>query len=373
MSRAFGVDISRYQSSQDGSKKQNFDALKNHTEEVVFIAARAGISWNYEDPMFDYYWSEMARIKVCRLAYHVVYFGESALAQMDSLFKILDNQVDWNHDRLVLDLEVAGINTRARITATTQKCLDICRSRTGRYPICYSRASWVNSYLAINQLPKLDWWLATYRKALPYPLFTPEHPGPPALPIGVDTYLIHQTGEKTKGIGSVSRYMDYDRWNGNKADVLRYFNNPDYIDPPVEDPVVVLFRARCIVSALYTRQGPGLEYKAVGSLSFGEEVDVYEVKNEWFRIDPTASIWCSGKSQYMRRLDPNQPPEPLFKAKVIVSALYKRKGPGKNYDILGYLVKGELVNVYEVKDGWYRIDPTDQVWCCGTNQYMTRQ
>lgn len=33
-----------------------------------------------------------------------------------------------------------------------------------------------------------------------------------------------------------------------------------------------------------------------------------------------------GKSQYMRRLDPNQPIEPLFKAKVIVSALYKRKG-----------------------------------------------
>ena len=78
MSRAFGVDISRYQSSQDGSKKQNFDALKNHTEEVVFIAARAGISWNYEDPMFDYYWSEMARIKVCRLAYHVVLWRKCA-------------------------------------------------------------------------------------------------------------------------------------------------------------------------------------------------------------------------------------------------------------------------------------------------------
>jgi uncharacterized protein YgiM (DUF1202 family) len=134
--------------------------------------------------------------------------------------------------------------------------------------------------------------------------------------------------------------------------------------------VEVLFRARCIVSALYTRQGPGVEYKAVGSLSFGEEVDVYEVKNDWFRIDPTASIWCSGKSQYMRRLDPNQTPEPLFKAKVIVSALYKRKGPGKNYDILGYLVKGEVVNVYEVKDGWYRIDPVEQIWSCGTNQYM---
>lgn len=29
------------------------------------------------------------------------------------------------------------------------------------------------------------------------------------------------------------------------------FNDPDYIDPPVEDPVEVLSRARCIVSALY--------------------------------------------------------------------------------------------------------------------------
>jgi GH25 family lysozyme M1 (1,4-beta-N-acetylmuramidase) len=370
MARAFGVDISKYQSSQDGSKKQDFDALKAHSEEVVFIAARAGISWNYEDPMFDYYWSEMARIKVSRLAYHVVYFGESALAQMDSLFKILDNQVNWEHDRLVLDLEVAGINTRARITATTQKCLDICRSRTGRYPICYSRASWVNSYLTISQLPKLDWWLASYLKTLPYPLFTPEHPGPPTLPIGVDTYLIHQTGDKTKGIGSISRYLDYDRWNGNKADVLRYFNNPNHGDPPIENPVEVLFRARCVVSALYTRKGPGLDYKAVGSLSFGEEVDVFEVKNEWFRIDPTASIWCSGKPRYMRQLDPNQNQDPLFKAKVIVSALYKRKGPGKTYDICGYLVKGEVINVYEIKDGWYRIDPGDQIWSCGMPQYM---
>jgi len=150
---------------------------------------------------------------------------------------------------------------------------------------------------------------------------------------------------------------------------LRYFNNPDHDDPP-ENPVEVLFRARCLVSALYTRQGPGVEYKAIGSLSFGEEVNVYEVKNEWFRIHPNTSIWCSGKPQYMRRLDPNQNPNPLFKAKVIVSALYKRKGPGKNYDVCGYLVKGEVVDVYEVKNGWYRVDPVEQIWSCGTPQYM---
>jgi hypothetical protein len=35
----------------------------------------------------------------------------------------------------------------------------------------------------------------------------------------MDTYLIHQTGDKNKAIGSASRYMDFDRWNGSKADV----------------------------------------------------------------------------------------------------------------------------------------------------------
>jgi len=63
MSRAFGIDISKYQSSQDGSKKMDFTAVQNHAEEVTFIAARAGISWGYTDPMFHHYWNEMARIK----------------------------------------------------------------------------------------------------------------------------------------------------------------------------------------------------------------------------------------------------------------------------------------------------------------------
>jgi hypothetical protein len=31
-----------------------------------------------------------------------------------------------------------------------------------------------------------------------------------------------------------------------------------------------------------------------------------------------------------------------------------------------------VVNVYEVKDGWYRIDSVEQIWSCGTNQYMQK-
>lgn len=371
MSRAFGIDISKYQSSKDGSKKMDFNVVKNHAEEVTFIAARAGISWGYTDPMFNYYWNEMKRINVLRIVYHVLYFGESALAQMDSLFKMLDGRANFAHDRIALDLEVAGINPRNRITATTQKCVDICRARTGFFPIVYSRASWVDTYLSIDNLPTLDWWLATYRKPNVSPLYTQEHGGPPYLPKGVKTYLIHQTGDRGKSIGAVSHYMDYNRWNGEKADVLRYFGNPTGISLPQENKV--LFKAKCIVSALYKRSGPGPTFKVVGNLYLGEEVSVYEVNDGWYRVDPTAQLWCSGKNTYLQRLGDTPPSEKvLFKAQCIVKALFKREGPGTNKKIIGNLLKDDVVSVYEVKGDWYRIEPQQSVWCSGSSQYMRK-
>jgi len=62
--------------------------------------------------------------------------------------------------------------------------------------------------------------------------------------------------------------------------------------------------------------------------------------------------------------------EVLFKAQCIVSALYKREGPGKNNKIIGNLIRDDVVSVYEVKDGWYRIEPGQSVWCSGASQYM---
>ena len=310
MTRAFGIDISKWNTSTDGKITVNFDVIKAHSEKVIFIAARAGVSWSYEDPCFAYYWAEMDRIRVCRIAYHVPYFGESALAQMDFLFKILTNKVDWAHDNIALDLEVAGINTKGLITTTTLKCLEICKTRTGRYPIVYSRANWVDTYMNVAALPKLDWWLAQYRTALPSPLYTPEHPGPPRLPEGVSSYLIHQTGDRCKSIGSTARiYMDYNRWCGNNADVARYFGYSIFSDPkpeedinppPVEDEPI--FQAKCIVGSLYKRSGPGISFPTVGYLVLGEVVNVYEERNDWYRIEKSEQVWCSGGAQYMQRL-----------------------------------------------------------------------
>jgi GH25 family lysozyme M1 (1,4-beta-N-acetylmuramidase) len=219
---AFGIDLSRYNTSPDGKVKVDFDVISDHQPEVVFIAMRTGVSWGYQDPWFATYFQEAGRIGRVRLAYHVLYPGESAERQMDNLFRIM-GAVDFAHVPIVLDLELDHGKSVSRITACTVESLNIIRRRTGRIPIIYSCAGWVNQYLRAADLPPVHWWLAQYRWSLPYPLYTPEYPCPPAMPAGVKDWLIHQTACRGASVGAKANYfMDYNRWHGDKADVLSF-------------------------------------------------------------------------------------------------------------------------------------------------------
>jgi len=62
-------------------------------------------------------------------------------------------------------------------------------------------------------------------KFIDYVLGNGTFDSPPALPTSVNSWLIHQTGEKYSGkeVGVSSYYVDSNRWNGDTIDVLRYF------------------------------------------------------------------------------------------------------------------------------------------------------
>ena len=246
MEKAFGIDISRYNYSADGSKKPDFDRVKRKTS---FVAVRAGISWGYADPWFSYSWENLKGTN--RLAYHVPYFGESAQAQADNIFKIVSG--DWVHDRLVIDAELDHGLSKYQITKTTNELLKICKARTGMYPIIYSRANWIDAHLNVADLPDIDWWLANYLWPRPYPLYTPEHPGPPAMPKGVTKWLIHQTGERYSGseVGVASYYVDSNRWNGDVGDVMDYFNANEPPEMTLEERVADNTRRIEILEALH--------------------------------------------------------------------------------------------------------------------------
>ena len=225
MTLPFGIDISKYQYSSDGKLKPDFDKI-NAT--CAFVAVRAGISWGYTDPWFSYSWEHLT---VPRLAYHVVYPAEDSSRQMEHFLNIVQPE---ESDRLVLDLELDHGYSKARITQTVNDCLAYILENTGRYPVIYSRALWVNQFLDVSALPtNLDWWLAHYLARRPAPLYTPEKTPPPLLPKGVTQWLIHQTGERGNGgqVGVRSYYVDTNRFNGTHAELLAYFGLGEVVPP----------------------------------------------------------------------------------------------------------------------------------------------
>lgn len=208
----FGIDLSRYNTSMDRRVGVDFDVIRVHEPRVSFIAMRSGASWGYQDPCFAHYLTEAQRIGVACLAYHVIYPGQSAQAQVSNLLRIANDYLD--QVRLVLDLELDFGLAKRTIMQTVLGCLEELERETGSLPILYSRAGWVDQHLEVRDLPQVDWWLAQYCWRRPVPFYTPEYPCPPLLPRGVDSWLIHQTAERAPSIGApASRYMDYDRMN----------------------------------------------------------------------------------------------------------------------------------------------------------------
>ena len=250
---AFGIDLSKWNTSTDGKKKVNFNTIAAHDPEVTFIAMRAGISWGYQDPWFNYYFTEAGRIDRVRMPYHVIFPGELASPQMDNFFRIM-GEIDYSTTPLVLDLELHHNQSISTITKTTADCVRILTKRTDRIPIIYSRTTWINQFVQVSSLPPVHWWLAQYRWPLPSPAYTPEFTSPPRpLPRGVPTWLIHQTASRGKSIGAAAmRFMDYNRFNGSKNELLKFAGRK-----PVEPVICPVDFQPCDRASLRAQEGRG--------------------------------------------------------------------------------------------------------------------
>ena len=272
MGQAYGIDISSYQGLP------NYSVLNS---QVDFAAIRAGISWGFVDPRFKINWQNVA---VPKIAYHVVYPGENANRQMEHFLSIEPLKPT---DRLALDLELAHGYSKRHITDTVLQCLYYLRENTGRYPVIYSRANWVDEYLYVDQLPTdLDWWLATYLKRLPSPFFTPERSSPPLMPKGVTRWLIHQTGERSKGskVGVQSYYVDSDRWNGTLETMNEWFSREEElpIPPVVEKPLYKAVVIDIDPDGLRVRSTPN--GTVVDKVYTGTELEIWQEVTDWVRI-----------------------------------------------------------------------------------------
>lgn len=212
--KPFGIDVSRWQGSI------NWDAVAVNERKVLFSGIRATISWGYVDSWFNRNWAESKRVGIVRAAYHILYPGVSPKSQMDNFLKVVGDE--FGELPLVLDIELSHNKSPQEITNSILQCSAIIETQTGKKPILYSRASFIDQYVTGTHAPgawlnQYDWWLAHYLRS------GEEHAGPPALPKGVsrNRVILHQTSPAGESFGVQSKVLDYNRWQFD----LTHFKN----------------------------------------------------------------------------------------------------------------------------------------------------
>jgi len=204
----FGVDVSEHQGCIDWSKVASLS--------VVFAFVRATVSWGFVDKLFRRNWAELKKVPLVRGAYHVVYPGEDPRRQVDHFLKVIQPE---KTDLLALDCELDHGMAPDEIAKNILRQAQYIERETGRRPIIYTRASWVNQFLAgAGWLNLYDWWLASYSEP------RVERMPPPVMPRGVRSWLVHQTtgsGQVLEGMPN-AKALDRNRWNGDVASLWKY-------------------------------------------------------------------------------------------------------------------------------------------------------
>lgn len=185
-----------------------------------------------------------------------------------------------------------------------------------------------------------------------------------------ETILYHHwfdlnTGQRTGGSGVTKTCPGSAFFGGNKEAVAKThfipliskrLNKMLGIQEVETDRGSVLFFYHVTAGNLNIRSGPGGNHGRIGSIHNGSILPVYEVRNQWLKID-TDEKWVSGNYGIN-----------LGQATVKASTLNVRSGPGTNFEIVSSVKKGDPVFVYAVSNNWSKIAINEQ-WV--HNEHLT--
>ena len=277
MSRAPGVDVSRWQGEIDWRKV----AAAGYR----FAVLRATVGNYYTDPRFYVNWEAARDAGLLVSMYHVVAPERPADSQIDRFFHVLGGR--FADFPLVLDVELSRDVGPEAITACVAECSERIEREQGRKPIIYTaRWFWDNNVLESEDLSSHHLWVASYGVESP------------TLPAAWDTWLFWQHADhgRVPGIGAAA---DLNWFNGSYEDLLAYVS----VEPEEDEIPLAGLRARVTSERLSLRSGPGMNFGQIGVLEKGDMVNVVSLAGDdiWIQVEP--GRWAPFRSRDQRYME----------------------------------------------------------------------
>lgn len=155
--------------------------------------------------------------------------------------------------------------------------------------------------------------------------------------------------EATRGTDSLKADTDGDGAS-DLAEVMAG-SDPKLASSTPSTPIPALFKVKVIV-ATAVREGPGGQYRSVGTATAGQIYDVYKQDGAFYLIvfaGRRAWVPTSAVERYV-------PPPPYIAVKVNgTGAVNVRSGPGTGYAILGTAQGGQIYVSSTLQSGWRKI------------------
>ncbi len=151
--------------------------------------------------------------------------------------------------------------------------------------------------------------------------------------------------------------------------------------PPPPPPPTTGDRYKVTAGSLYVREGPGANFKAIGSLQRNDIVEALEFSADksWLRVRRlTDSFTGWSSSQYLQKIDTTPPPPPPpppptgDQYRVTANRLNVREGPGLEFKAIAILELNDVVTAIGINtDGtWRQIRRSDGLTGWSSAQYL---
>lgn len=128
-------------------------------------------------------------------------------------------------------------------------------------------------------------------------------------------------------------------------------------------------------SVLNIRNGPSTDYNKIDKAYKGNVVQVLEKSNGWYKVKLTNGKigWASGQYINLKSPEVSVSPTPTQgnKGKIIANPrLNIRSGPDTSYSIKAKANYGEVVEIIEKANGWYKVKLKDGTTGWGSSDYI---